>query len=186
MRIDYTRGGIRVASYKEIVTKAVVGKAKKTTTSHFSLKPSERPDTVLGCWVINHSFRGKNQQGTVYIDGEFDVNVWYSYDNDTKTTVSTERFSYNDKMHIHLKDDMNLTDSSEIIVRSLKQPTVTNVSVSQGIVELDIEKELGVEVVGNTKLKVPVEDSYDDYEEIMDEDEMSEETLEAVNENYLD
>lgn len=43
-----------MASYKEIVTKAVIGKAKKTTTSHFTLQTEQNPDTVLGCWVINH------------------------------------------------------------------------------------------------------------------------------------
>ena len=177
-----------MANYKESVTKAVVGKAKKTSTSHYELKPNERPDTVLGCWVINHSFRGKNNHGMVSIDGEFDVNVWYSYDNDTKTTVSTERFSYNDKMNIRLKDDVPLTDSSEIIVRGLKQPTVTKVDVNNGIVILDIEKELGVEVVGNTKLKVSVEDIEDDYEEILDEDELEEtfeEQMEEVTDDYL-
>lgn len=177
-----------MANFKEIVTKAVIGKAKKRATSHFSMKTNERPDTVLGCWVINHSFRGRNSGGMVTIDGEFDINVWYSYDNDTKTTVSTERFSYNDKMNIHLKDDVHLTDSSEIIVRSLKQPTVTKVAVENGVVELDIEKELGVEVVGNTMIKVPVEEDEDDYEEIFDDDfdEEQNEQIEEITEDYLE
>lgn len=163
-----------MANFKEIVTKAVIGKAKKTTTSSFSLTPNERPDTVLGCWVINHSFRGRNNQGSVLVSGEFDVNVWYSYENDSKTTVSSARFQYNDPMNIRLKDNNHLTDSSEIIVRSLKQPTVTNVSVDNGVVKLEIEKELGIEVVGDTKLKVPVEDDEDDYEEILDDEEITE------------
>lgn len=178
-----------MANYKEIVTKAVVGKAKKTTTSHFSLKTNENPDTVLGCWVINHGFRGKNNRGNVNIDGEFDVNVWYSYDNDTKTTVSTERFSYVDKMNIPLREQNQITDNSEIIVRSLRQPTVTKVEIKNGLVELDIEKELGVEVVGNTMLKVPVEDDEDDYDEIFDEEELDTEDVEQiedVTDDYLE
>lgn len=169
-----------MANYKEIVTKAVIGKAKKTTTSSFTLTPNEKPDTVLGCWVINHSFRGTNNQGSVEVSGEFDINVWYSYDNDTKTTVSSGRYNYHDRMNIHLKDDAHLTDSSEIIVRSLKQPTVTNVEVENGMVKLDVEKELGIEVVGNTKLKVTVEDEEDEYEELFDEPEMEE-----IKEDYL-
>lgn len=169
-----------MANFKEIVTKAVIGKAKKTTTSSFSLTPNERPDTVLGCWVINHSFRGRNNQGFVLVSGEFDVNVWYSYENDSKTTVSSARFQYNDPMNIRLKDNNHLTDSSEIIVRSLKQPTVTNVTVDNGVVNLDIEKELGIEVVGDTKLKVPVEDDEDDYEEILDEEEITTADVEEI------
>ncbi len=175
-----------MSSYKEIVTKAVVGKAKKNSISKFSVKPEENPDTILGCWVINHTFEGKNQNGVVSIDGAFDVNIWYSYNNDTKTSVTTKRFAYNDKMQIRLKDGSSLNDASEIIVRSLNQPTVTDVNIKNGEVHLTIEKELGVEIVGNTMLKVSVEEDTDDYEVIEDFDESSASTgIESVNDDYL-
>ncbi len=173
-----------MANFKEIVTKAVVGKAKKTTTSHYSITPSEKVDTVLGCWVINHTFQGKGNRGIVDIQGEFDVNVWYAYDHDTKTSVSTGKFQYTDHMNVPLKDGEVIHDASEVIVHSLKQPTVVNVEVVNGTVVLDIEKELGVEVVGNTKLKVPVEEDYDDYEEIVDED-AENASIEGVTDEYL-
>ena len=172
-----------MANYKEIVTKAVIGKAKKTNSMHFSFTPDETVDTVLGCWVINHTFSGTNQSGKVGVTGAFDVNVWYAYDNDTKTKVNTKKFGYNELLNVPLKDEATLTNTSEIIVRSLKQPTVTNVSVSDGNIVLDIEKELGVEIVGDTKIKVPVEYTYDDYEEIVDEGEVQ--NIDEVNEDYL-
>ena len=173
-----------MANFKEIVTKAVIGKAKKTNQMSFSFTPDESVNTVLGCWVINHNFSGVNQGGKVGINGSFDVNVWYSYDNDTKTKVNSKRFSYHEVLNVPLKDQATLTNSSEIIVRSLKQPSVTNVSVEEGDIKLDVEKELGVEIVGDTKIKVPVEDDYDDYEEIVDEEEV--ESIDTVDENYLD
>ncbi len=43
-----------MSNFREIVTKAVIGKAKKTSGNKFNLTPEERPDTVLGCWVINN------------------------------------------------------------------------------------------------------------------------------------
>lgn len=43
-----------MATYKEIVTKAVIGKGKKTFTTTSSIRPEIVPTTVLGCWVINH------------------------------------------------------------------------------------------------------------------------------------
>src|SRR5699024_9328169 len=141
-----------MANYKEIVTKAVIGKAKKTNSMHFSFTPDENVDTVLGCWVINHNFSGNNQSGKVGVTGSFDVNVWYAYDNDTKTKVNSKKFGYNEILNVPLKDEATLTNTSEIIVRSLKQPTVTNVQVSDGNIVLDIEKELGVEIVGDTKI----------------------------------
>jgi len=175
-----------MASYKEIVTKAVIGKAKKSSNSKFSLTPEEKPDTVLGCWVINHNFEGHNVNGIVNINGSFDVNVWYSYNNDTKTAVTTKRFTYNDKMNVRLKDNAKLTDASEIIVRSLNQPTVTDVAIDNANVNLTIEKELGVEIVGNTMIKVSIEDEADEYDVIedIDDDEINTE-INNVNDEYL-
>ena len=175
-----------MASFKEIVTKAVIGKAKKTSVSKFSVTPDEIPDTVLGCWVINHTFEGRGVNGVVEIHGGFDVNVWYSYNNDTKTAVATEHFTYEDRMNIKLKDGAVLNDASEIIVRSLTQPTVTDVHTENGVVELAIEKELGVEIVGNTMIKVSVEEEEDDYEEILDEpNEEDDEVIKEIDEDYL-
>ena len=175
-----------MASYKEIVTKAVVGKAKKSSVSKFIVRPEETPDTVLGCWVINHTFDGKNRDGVVYINGAFDVNVWYSYDHDTKTAVTTKRFNYEDKMALRLKDGASLNDASDIIVRSLNQPTVTDVKIKDGNVNLSVEKELGVEVVGNTMIKVSVEDDPDDYDILSDiEDDEVEKEVNEVNDDYL-
>lgn len=173
-----------MSNFREIVTKAVIGKAKKTSGNKFSVQTEELPDTVLGCWVINNTFNGTNNYGSVLVNGAFDVNVWYSYDNDTKTAVSTKRFNYADKMNVPLKNDTILDNNSEIIVRSLKQPTVTNVEIKNGLVELTIEKELGVEVVGNTKVKVSVEEFDDDYEELLDDE--IDKAIDEINEDYLD
>ena len=43
-----------MAYFKEIVTKAVVGKGKKATTQKYTIVPDQTPNTVLGCWIINH------------------------------------------------------------------------------------------------------------------------------------
>ncbi len=175
-----------MSSFKEIVTKAVIGKAKKTNTSSFTLTPEEIPNTVLGCWVINHTFSGtKGKNGSVVVNGNFDINVWYSFDADKKTAVTTKRFSYSDNLNVPLRADSNLDGASEIIVRCLKQPTVANVKIEDGNVLLDVEKEMGVEIVGDAKVKISVEDDYDDYDEIIDE-ETVDEIIENVDENYLE
>ncbi len=177
-----------MSNFKEIVTKAIIGKAKKVSSSEFTLTPELKPDTILGCWVINNRFSGANNGGLVLVNGSFDVNVWYSYDNDTKTAVANKTFTYSEKMPVHLKDNNKLTDNEEIIVRSLKQPAVSNVEVKNGVVHLVVEKELGVEVVGDTKIKVSIEEDEDDYELINDDEILSdtdEKELNEVNEDYL-
>ena len=43
-----------MSSFKEIVTKAIIGKGKKYFKNNYTLTPEVEPTTVLGCWVINH------------------------------------------------------------------------------------------------------------------------------------
>lgn len=171
-------------NFKEIVTKAVVGKSKKNSVDSFNVETNEVPNTVLGCWIINHTFSGFNNNGSVMINGEYDVNVWYSYDNDTKTTVSTKRHSYTDKINVNLKDNSGLSNSSEIIVRSLRQPTVSDVKIENNMVNVNIEKELAVEIIGDTKIKVSIEELDDDYD-IADDNDLTDEIIDEIDDNYL-
>ena len=56
---------MKVSNFKEIITKAIIGKCKKKITSNYEIECEEKPNTILGCWVINHSFRGVNNLGKV-------------------------------------------------------------------------------------------------------------------------
>ena len=173
-----------MASFKEIVTKAVIGKGKKTFKNSYSMDVENEPSTVLGCWVINHKFKGYKSGDKIGVDGSFDVNIWYSYDNDTKTLVATKNITYNDLFNLRATQDDQDTD---IIVRTLNQPTCSNVSVLKNKINFDIEKELGVELVGDKKFKIAVEDDEEPWQ-LLDDD-VTEETLneidEKVNEDYL-
>ncbi len=171
-----------MAYYKEIVTKAVIGKGKKTTKEVQTINTTENVNNVLGCWVINHSFSGVIDNGTIIVNGSYDVNVWYSYDNNTKTNVMIRRFTYSDTMNVKIKENSKLTNTSEIIVRSLSQPSVTDVSNNGSEITLNIEKQMGVEVVGDTKVRVSVADDYDDYEEIIDDNDID---VSDVTDDYL-
>ena len=174
-------------NYKEIVTKAVIGKSKKNSNDNFTMTVENTPNTVLGCWVINHKFNGMANGNDIKVNGSYDVNVWYSYDNDTKTAVAKETFSYTDTLPVHLKE--NISDGREVMIRSLNGPTVNEVKIDNGKVNLSINKELAAEVVGNAKIKVPVEVLDDDYEEITEantNNEVEIEQIDEVNEEYLD
>lgn len=170
-----------MAEYKEIVTKAVIAKGKKSTSNKYALEPEEIPNTILGCWVINNTFNGTSVGDSIIVNGSFDVNVWYSYDNDSKTAVSTKKYNYSDTMH--MKSLNSLDSRPEVLVKSLKQPTVADVKIDNGVVNLSIDKELGIEIVGNTKIKVPVETLDDDYEVLEDDPPLEE--IDKVNEDYL-
>ena len=64
-----------MASYKEIVTKAVIGKGKKFFRDNYSVEVETTPTTVLGCWVINHKFKGFKSGDKIGVDGSDDVNI---------------------------------------------------------------------------------------------------------------
>ena len=171
-----------MSAYKEIVTKTIVGKGKKNFINEYKITTEEKPDTVLGCWIINHRFKGTNKKNDVTVNGTFDINVWYSYDNDSKTTVTTKTINYEELLLIRVKDYDSLTDNNEIIVRSLKQPTVQDVKINNGQVTLTVNKELGVEIVGESKVKIAaLEDElpWDDvYEEEPNDTNINDEYLE--------
>ena len=102
-----------MANYREIVTKTVLGKGKKLFTNHYSLTPEEVPSTILGCWVINHKFEGVKEQNKIRVRGTSDVNIWYSYDNNTKTLVSKQTITYDELLNVNKKRESNINDNSE-------------------------------------------------------------------------
>ena len=175
-------------AFKEIVTKAVIGKGKKYFKNNYNITVSDKPTTVLGCWVINHKFKGYKSGEKIGVDGSYDVNIWYSYDNDSKTTVVNKTINYNDLFNVKTRTDADLTSDTDIIVRTLKQPTCSKVNIEgDEIITFDIEKELGVEVVGETKVKIAIEEDEEPWDEIDDEmDEKVESEIDSkVNEEYI-
>lgn len=169
-----------MSSYKEIVTKAVIGKGKKYFKDNYSIDVENVPTTILGCWVINHKFKGYKVNDKIGVSGSYDVNIWYSYDNDSKTTVVNKNISYNDLFNVRLRESSDLTNDTDIIVQTLKQPSCLGVNSNDKKITFDIEKELGVEIVGETKVKIAIEDDEEPWDEINDE--LSSEDEKAIDE----
>lgn len=164
-------------NYREIVTKAVVSKGKKLFTSTNTVTVNN-PSTILGCWVINHNFNGVKEGNKIIIDGSYDVNIWYSYDNDTKTDVIRETNKYSEVINMRERDD---TSGEEIIVRSLKQPNCVKVDIDNNNIIYTIEKELGIELVGDIKVKIEANLEEDPWDEIVEEN-----TMDEINEDFIE
>ena len=177
-----------MSSYKEIVTKAVIGKGKKYFKNTYTIEATNRPTTVLGCWVINNNFKGYKTGEQIGVDGSFDVNIWYSYENDSKTTVINKNIKYNELFNVKVKQNADLTGDTDIIVRALKQPTCSKVNIEDdGKITFDIEKELGVEIVGETKMKIAIEEDEEPWEDLDEEvtEDIEKEIDENVNEKFI-
>lgn len=180
-----------MASTREIVTKAVVGKGKKTFTTTKTVTPEYQPTTILGCWVINHNFKGYRKGNKINIEGSYDVNIWYSCSGDTKTEVVRETTTYLEEVNVPKQDDTDITNE-DIIIRSLKQPSCTRADIIDGKIEYTIQKELGIEIVGDVKVKISYDEEEDPWEIITDDvddndiQNAEQQIEQEVNEEYLD
>jgi spore coat protein E len=177
-----------LSAYKEIVTKAIIGKGKKYYKNTYTIETENEPSTVLGCWIINHKFKGTEVSGKIVINGSFDVNIWYSYNNDTKTTVITKKIKYTEEVTVRQRETTDST-TKDIIIRSLKQPNCINAHEDGKSIIIEIEKELGIEIVGDTKFKVAIEEDEEPWD-IIEDDEYTEkvdkEIEENIKEDYLE
>lgn len=133
---------------RQIVTKAVVAKGKKRVESSEVLRPSFTPTSILGCWVINHHYNAKKVGKYVEVSGKFDVNVWYAYNNHSKTAVHTETVQYKDRIKLHYRDE-EVIDSNDCHVRVLQQPNCIEAVITPNgdCFNVVIEREFLVEVI---------------------------------------
>lgn len=146
--------------YREIITKAVCGKGHKFTNEKKTITPNYKPTSILGCWVINHLYNArKKSQEAIEVNGSYDVNIWYSYNDNTKTEVVTERIKYSDVISLTTKDSHCLDDDYDINVQVEQQPNCLECEISSDGLKVmtEVERELVVQVIGETKLYVKVD-----------------------------
>ena len=80
--------------YREIVTRAVVGKGKISNNGEVIVNTSNSVSKVLGCWVINHYFVSNFEEGKVFAKGRYDIHVWYGYNKDSDTILHKQTVDY--------------------------------------------------------------------------------------------
>lgn len=141
---------------REIVTKAVVAKGKKAMHLSHSINTTKHPYSVLGCWIINHEFEAILNSDVVDINGEFEVNIWYSSEENTKTDVLREKVIYKKDIKIKKIVHEYLKNSDDVLAKILKHPTVTNAKIIDDEIKLEIDFEILAEVIGETKMQVTV------------------------------
>ncbi len=158
-----------MSEIREIVTKAVIAKGKKNIKLQEKILTSVKPYSILGCWIINHEFESsKINSELVRISGEFEINIWYSEINNTKTDIIREKIIYENDIQIKtiVKDYIENTD--DILARIIQHPAVTNAKIFDDRIETDITLEILAEVVGETKMKVTVFNPDTSWEEEVD------------------
>lgn len=164
---------------REIVTKAVVGKGKKLIRLRNTVTPDNEAFSILGCWVINHEFEAGLDNTTVDLDGALEINIWYAHDNNTRTDVAKQVLRYHETIKTRqLVQEVN-SSGRDVIVRILQQPTCTNASIVNNVIEVEIVFEVLAEIIGETKMMVTVFTNIEAIDAIDDNFENE------INENFI-
>ncbi len=161
---------------REIVTRAVLSKGRKTFKICEAVTLDNEPYSILGCWVINHEFNATESNKCVNITGNFEINIWYSLDNNARTEVARAITTYEGV--IKVKDVVcdETSGHTDVIVRILQQPTCTNACIKDGNIEVEVVFEVLAEIIGEAKMMVNVYncpdtiDAIDNFENEINED----------------
>lgn len=144
--------------FREIITKAVCGKGRKFSKATHTITLPSRPSNILGSWAINHSYQAEKVGDIIEVIGTYDINIWYSYAKNSKTTVATETISYIEQVPLSYLDSKCAKNNIEVFATATEAPTCIDAKITTNgeNVIVDVEKEFLVEVVGETKVCVLV------------------------------
>lgn len=143
----------------EIITKAVVGKSKVDGSEKFAFIPCVKAETILGCWIINHQLSSKLdlENKKIILDESFSINIWYAYDDNSKTTVLERKIELQEELDFYLNENI-ISNELYTIINCYREPSVINARISEkGKLQICISKGIEVEVIGEVKIKIEEE-----------------------------
>jgi spore coat protein E len=176
--------------YREIITKAICGRGRKFTQDSHTVSPAHRPSSILGCWVINHLYHAKKKSAdSVEVNGSYEINIWYSFNDNTKTEVVTERVTYSDIIPLSVKDENILDDDFDVIAKVVQQPNCLDSKIDKkGKILVEVEREFIVQIIGETKLRVKVDPSWESKHDDEEDDDwghhVTDDELEGVKADF--
>lgn len=144
-------GGLR-----EITTKATCAKGQKRFRQIHSIVTTHPAEIVLGNRITSHSFKACPQENSVEIKGSYDLHIWYTYADGTLTAVDKKTVQYTEHLPVIDLEGERLGKEESVETMVTREPEVISVNVRRGAVQVEVELEFYVEIVGETKLWVRV------------------------------
>ncbi len=168
---------------REIVTKAIVERGKKTIRFTEKVKTTNSVESVLGCWVLNHRFQAEKRPEGVLVAGIFEVNIWYSFNNNSQTEIVKEVINYQEDVKTKRKVNDYQEGNTDVIVRMIQPPVCSDVKIVDNLIEIEVLLEVAAEVIGETKIRVSVLDQLPNYND--DDDDDDNEIDGKINQQFL-
>ena len=134
----------------EIMTKATLSKGTKKTISKYDYVVNEI-DKILGCWICNHQYQGIIREHQPFIEGSFDLHIWYSHLNESY--LLKQQVHYQDAIDLNMKDHQ-LSQNDQIIVESQYLPRCIHATLENKTMHIEIEKQMSLKIIGDTTILV--------------------------------
>ena len=131
----------------EIMTKATLSKGTKKTISKYV----NEIDKILGCWICNHQYQGIIREHQPFIEGSFDLHIWYSHLNESY--LLKQQVHYQDAIDLNMKDHQ-LSQNDQIIVESQYLPRCIHATLENKTMHIEIEKQMSLKIIGDTTILV--------------------------------
>ncbi|HEX7056406.1 MAG TPA: outer spore coat protein CotE [Bacilli bacterium] len=143
---------------REIITKAVCGKGRRFSQVTHTITPPNKPSSILGAWIINHQYEAAKSGDGIEVSGTYDIDVWYSYDKNSKTDVAKETITYVEHVPLSYLDPKFRSSTEEVSAEAVQEPNCVEASISASGngVNIRVEKEFHVEMIAETKVCVLV------------------------------
>ena len=150
-KFAYIKIGENMANnIREIITQAVIAKGKKRTLNKYPFV-IENYDKILGCWICNHQYQGIIREHQPFIEGSFDLHIWYSHLNESY--LLKQQVHYQDAIDLNMKDHQ-LSQNDQIIVESQYLPRCIHATLENKTMHIEIEKQMSLKIIGNTTILV--------------------------------
>lgn len=152
-------------AYREIITKAVCGSGMRdfTYTEYLQVPGDRIPSSILGSSVTRLKLTEPlvtevtgDGKRNIRVSGTFDINIWYSYNNDQATDVAKETVKFTEAIAITEISDgiVGPVDARAVLT---KAPYCLKTVVADGNrLKADVELGMYAEIIGETKVFVQV------------------------------
>jgi spore coat protein E len=149
--------------YREIITKAVCGTAKKLFrySQQFPTTEDGSPTQILGTSITQMRLKepqieAEGEKIGVRVNGIFEAHVWYSHNGGKSTDLIRQAIHFEEVIPVNEYDGkiLSITDAKAAVV---KPPVAQDTVITRdGNIKIDFELGIYVEVVGETKVLVKV------------------------------
>ena len=151
---------------REIYTKAIVAKGKKLSRNTYTLTLNKVADKVLGCYIMNHKYHASLNHDKPIAEGSYDIHLWLCLNYETYCECHT--ITYKDEIQVSQKENRKFEQNDEIKANCLDEPKYLSFSLDNNLVYVEVEKEMMLEITGETCIRVEVKDEYETWDDIED------------------